>query len=81
VSAVEVVGSRAVADVLDTDEARTLLEAARESGSVSTEEIALALDELDLEAGQIDDVYHALDELQVEIVGAEAAADEPSLDE
>ena len=80
-SAVEVVGSRAVADVLDTDEARTLLEAARESGSVSTEEIALALDELDLEAGQIDDVYHALDELQIEIVGVEAAADEPSLDE
>src|SRR5205085_4225919 len=74
-------GSRAVADVLDTDEARTLLEAARESGSVSTEEIALALDELDLDAGQLEDVFHALDELQVEIVSAEAAVEEPSLDE
>ena len=80
-SAVEVVGPRAVGDVLDTEEARNLLEAARESGSVSTEEIALALDELDLDAGQIEDVFHALDELQVEIVSAEAAVEEPSLDE
>ena len=79
-SAVEV-GSRAVADVLDTEEARNLLEAARESGSVSAEEIALALDELDLDAGQIDDVYHALDELQVEILGVEGVADEPSLEQ
>ena len=75
VSAVEV-GPRVVADVLDTEEARNLLEAAREAGSVSAEEIALALDELDLDAGQIDDVYHALDELQIEIVAAEAAVEE-----
>ncbi|MGB2951777.1 MAG: sigma-70 family RNA polymerase sigma factor [Gaiellaceae bacterium] len=58
----------AVADVLETDEAKGLLEAGREAGSLTTEEIALALDELDLEAAQIDEVYHALDELQIEVV-------------
>ena len=68
-SAVEV-GSRAVADVLDTEEARNLLDAARESGSVSAEEIALALDELDLDAAQIDDFYRALEELQVDVLAA-----------
>jgi len=56
---------RTVADVLETDEARVLLETAKESGSVSAEEIALALDELDLDAGQIEDFYRTLEELQV----------------
>ena len=36
-------------DVLETDEARNLLDAAQAAGRVSTEEIALALDELELE--------------------------------
>jgi RNA polymerase primary sigma factor len=57
--------------VLETDEARSLLEAGKESGSLSADEITLALDELDLDAGQIDDFYHALDELQIEVVQAE----------
>jgi RNA polymerase primary sigma factor len=57
-----------VPEILETVEARSLLEAAQASGSVSQEEIALALDELDLDAGQIDDFYRALDELQVEVV-------------
>ena len=69
-------GGRAVADVLDTEEARGLLEAAQQSGSVNAEEIALALDELELEAGQIDDFYHALDELQIEIVTVAQGAEE-----
>jgi RNA polymerase primary sigma factor len=56
------------ASVLETDEARTLLEAGKESGSLSADEITLALDELDLDAGQIDDFYQALDELQIEVV-------------
>jgi RNA polymerase primary sigma factor len=63
-------------DVLDTDETRNLIEAAQASGSVSQEEIALALDELDLDAGQIDDFYRTLEELQVEVVTAEEADDE-----
>jgi len=60
---------RDVADVLETAEARTLIEAAQAAGSVSTDEVALALDELDLEADQIDDVFRALEELQVEVIG------------
>ena len=56
--------------VLETDEARSLLEAGKESGSLSADEITLALDELDLDAGQIDDFYQALDELQIEVVAA-----------
>ena len=57
--------------VLETEEARTLLEAGKESGSLSADEITLALDDLDLDAGQIDDFYQALDELQIEVVQAE----------
>src|SRR4051794_27761727 len=60
------------AEALESEEARNLLEAAQASGSVSQEEIALALDELDLDAGQVDDFYRQLEELQVEVVPAEA---------
>src|ERR1043166_3902370 len=59
-------------DVLETDEARTLLEAAQAAGRVSAEEITLALDELELEPAQVEDVYRALEELQVEIVDTQA---------
>jgi RNA polymerase primary sigma factor len=69
-------GGRAVADVLETEEARGLLEAAQHAGTVNADEIALALDELELEAGQIEDFYHALDELQIEIVTAEQSVEE-----
>src|SRR6266513_307899 len=62
-------------DVLETEEARNLLEAAQAAGRVSAEEIALALDELELEPAQLEDVYRALDELQVEIVDAAAQAE------
>jgi len=55
-------------DVLVTEEARGLLEAAQAAGRVSAEEIALSLDELDLDPAQVEDVYRALEELQVEIV-------------
>src|SRR5437868_9917063 len=73
---------RDVSEILETEEARHLLEAAQAAGgSLSTDEIALALDELDLDAAQIDDFYHALDEMQIEVLenGAEpeAAAVEP----
>src|SRR3954452_8556050 len=65
-------GSTPVEDVLETDEAKGLLETGREAGSLSTEEIALALGALDLDAGQMDDFYAALEELQIEVVdGAE----------
>jgi RNA polymerase primary sigma factor len=64
-------------DVLETEEARSLLEAAQAAGRVSAEEIALSLDELELEPAQIEDVYRALEELQVEIVDAPAVEEQP----
>ncbi len=66
-------GVREVADVFDTDEARSLLESAQASGSLSADEIALALDELELEPGQIDDFYRTLEELQIDVVGVTGA--------
>src|SRR5579862_5315621 len=70
-SAKEATDVREVADLLETDEARHLLEVAQAAGgSLSQEEIALALDELDLDAGQLDDFYHALEELQIDVVAA-----------
>ena len=65
-----------VAELLETDEAKGLLESARQTGSLNATEIALALDELELDTAQIDDFYHALDELQIEVLdnGAEAEA-------
>jgi RNA polymerase primary sigma factor len=72
---VEQEGTRELADVLETAEARALLDAAQATGSITTDDIALALDELDLDATQIDDVYRALEELQIEVVGVGAAAE------
>jgi RNA polymerase primary sigma factor len=69
----------AVAEVLESEEARNLIESAQAAGSVTQDELALALDELDLDAGQIDDFYRTLEELQVEIVAApEEEKDEPA---
>ncbi len=83
-----VVGDRedapAPTDVLAAEPTRVLLEAAQAAGSISVEEIALALDELDLDPAQVEDVYRALEELQVEIVSASpagAAAEERRLDD
>ena len=62
-----------ISDVLELEEARSLLEAAQAAGRVNAEELALSLDELELEPAQIEDVYRALEELQVEIVDPQAA--------
>jgi RNA polymerase primary sigma factor len=73
----EVRAVRDVSEILETEEARHLLEAAQAAGgSLSTDEIALALDELDLDAAQIDDFYHALEEMQIDVVGAPATEPE-----
>jgi RNA polymerase primary sigma factor len=72
-SAGEVRVVRDVSDILETDEARHLLETAQAAGgSLNTDEIALALDELDLDAAQIDDFYHALEEMQIDVVAPPA---------
>src|SRR4051794_37884668 len=74
VSATEVAAApKTVSDVLETDDAKALLEAGKEAGQLSADQIAAALDELDLEPGQMDDFYHALEELHIEVV---TAADE-----
>jgi len=50
---------------------RTLLDRGLERGHLTDEEIAGALDELDLEPAQIDDFYHELEELQIKVVTAD----------
>src|SRR5215210_6187114 len=73
-------GATRVVDILETEEGKGLLESAQQAGSVTMDEIALALDELDLDANQIDDLYHVLEEMQIEVVAA-ADADDDALDE
>ena len=77
----ERVRATSIGEVLETDEAKALLETGREAGSLTTEEIALALAELELDAAQIDEFYSALEELQIEVVDSnaeEAEREEPA---
>jgi RNA polymerase primary sigma factor len=67
--------ARTPADVLETGEAKALLETGRENGSLSAEEIALALDELDLDAAQLDDFYSVLEEMHIEVVSGSQATE------
>jgi RNA polymerase primary sigma factor len=71
VGATEGVTSRAmgIAELLATEEAKGLLESAQTGGALKQDDIATALDELELEPGVVDDFYQALDELQIEVVG------------
>ncbi|MCZ7588417.1 MAG: sigma-70 family RNA polymerase sigma factor [Gaiella sp.] len=62
--------------VLVSDEGRALLESGRAQGRLDADEVALALDELDLDPAQIDAFYDALDEEQIEVVVPEAAAED-----
>jgi RNA polymerase primary sigma factor len=61
---------------LESDEARALLEHGRAKGSLDADELALALDELDLDPTQIDALYTALDDEQIEVVGVGATTEE-----
>jgi RNA polymerase primary sigma factor len=61
-----------IGELLETDEAKGLLETGRQTGSLSSNDVTLALDELELDAAQIEDFYQALEELQIEIVDARA---------
>jgi RNA polymerase primary sigma factor len=49
-------------------EVQRLLDIALEAGVLTADDVSRALDELDLDAGQIEDFYAALDELQIEVV-------------
>jgi RNA polymerase primary sigma factor len=70
----------AVIDVLTRADVRNLLESVQAAGSIGADALVLALDELDLEPAQVAEFHRALDELNVEVVAAAAAA-EPELDE
>jgi len=58
-------------DVLASSEARALLESGKQNGKLIAEDIATALDELDLDAAQLDEFYSALEELKIEVVDRE----------
>jgi RNA polymerase primary sigma factor len=64
-----------VPDILESEEAKSLLASAQARGSLRPEEIALALDQLDLGADEIDDFYTALDELEIEVEQGEEEAE------
>ena len=45
-----------------------LIASAQESGQLASDELAVAVDELELEPAQVDELYGRLDELQIEVV-------------
>src|SRR6186997_3128701 len=64
-----------IEEVLGSDEGQRLLESGYRTGQVDADELALALDELDLEAAQLDEFYAALEEAQIAVVHADAVDD------
>ena len=64
--------------MLALDEAQRLLERGLEVGFLTQDEIVGALDDLDLDASAIDDVYRALELHQVDVVEGEDGAPAPS---
>ena len=65
------VAAGAVTDVLETDEAKGLIASAQEAGSIKADDVVLALGELELDTAQLDEIYGALEELNVEVVNGE----------
>ena len=59
-----------------------LIAGAQETGRLAADDVSVALEELDLDTGQVDEFYSRLDELQIEVVDegdedeAEPAAEE-----
>jgi RNA polymerase primary sigma factor len=62
------VSTQTSVSVLALDEARLLVERGVAAGFVTHEQVAAALDDLDLDAGQIDEVLSALEDAHVELV-------------
>ena len=64
---------------LDDDATKALVRQGQEAGFLMQEEVALALDELELDTVQVDEFYKQLDELHIEVVEAEPEEeDEPT---
>ena len=67
--------------VLEAEEVWELLQAGRQAGKLSADEIAVTLDELSFDTAQIDEFYGMLEELHIEVVPAEEdAVEEEALD-
>jgi RNA polymerase primary sigma factor len=73
-------GNHDVERVLETDEARALLELGRSAGALEASEIALGLEGLGLDREELDAFYAALEEAQIEVVDAVPVRQEPDLD-
>jgi RNA polymerase primary sigma factor len=56
-----------------------LIASAQESGQLASDELAVAVDELELEPAQVDELYGRLDELHIEVV--EPAEEEAEVDQ
>jgi RNA polymerase primary sigma factor len=63
---------------LDDDAAKALVRQGQEAGFLTQEEVALALDDLELDTVQIDEFYKQLDELHIEVVESEPEEEEPT---
>ena len=61
---------------LDDDATKALVRQGQEAGFLAQEEVALALDELELDTVQVDEFYRQLDELHIEVVEAEHEEEE-----
>jgi RNA polymerase primary sigma factor len=70
-----------IEEILASDEGARLLESGYRTGQVDADELALALDELDLEPAQLDEFYAALEEAQIAVVHPDAGDDaEPEVE-
>ena len=69
-------GNGAKGVMLDEDAAKALVRQGQDAGFLTQEEVALALDELDLDSAQIDEFFQQLDELHIEVVEAEPEEEE-----
>ena len=69
-------GNGAKGVMLDEDAAKALVRQGQDAGFLTQEEVALALDELDLDPAQIDEFFQQLDELHIEVVEAEPEEEE-----
>jgi RNA polymerase primary sigma factor len=68
-----------VSETVEHEGAEALVRQGQEAGFLTTEAISLALDELGLGPGEVDEFYSALEELQIEVLDA-ADSQEADLD-
>jgi RNA polymerase primary sigma factor len=72
-------GNGAGALTLVDDVAKTLVRQGQDAGFLTQDQIALALEDLDLDAGQVDELYQTFEELHIDVV-EEAPEDEAEVE-